>query len=74
MKCDKFCNYHCCTSDCPNIQYEECDAKWGDGIADDIGMERVKCKDCVYSDKHCGCDDCYFQGSKECPETGGEPR
>lgn len=66
-KCENFCNAHCCTSDCPHIQYDAADEMWGYGIADDMGLERVRCKDCLYADKRCTCKDCYFQGSNECP-------
>lgn len=72
MKCEQFCNYHCSTDDCPNIQYDAADQYWGFGIADDIGLERIKCRDCLYADKRCTCEDCYFMGSEECPETGKE--
>lgn len=71
MKCEHFCNGHCCTSDCPNIQCDMADDKWGFGIAEDMGLERIRCSDCVYYDKRCDCDDCYFNGSAECPENGG---
>lgn len=73
MKCENFCNWHCSTTDCPNIQCDEFEEYW-DVPAEDTGLERIKCKDCRYNDKHCGCDDCYFKSSKECPEyDGGEP-
>lgn len=68
MKCEHFCNGHCCTSDCPNIQCDMADEKWGFGIASDMGLERIRCSDCVYYDKRCDCDDCYFKGVKECPK------
>lgn len=71
MKCEHFCNYHCCTSDCPHIQCDACDEYWGNGIAEDIGLERIKCSECQYYDKRCTCEDCYFKGSEECPEYGG---
>ena len=71
MKCECFCNGHCSTSDCPNIQCDMADDKWGFGIASDMGLERIRCSDCVYADKRCTCDDCYFKGGKECPENGG---
>lgn len=68
MKCELFCNYHCSTTDCPNIHYDEVDEMWGAGIAEDIGYHRIKCKDCIHSDKRCTCEDCYFNGSEECPK------
>lgn len=70
MKCECFCNYHCSTNDCPNIQGDIATERYGDGIAEDMGLYRVECKDCIYSDKRCTCDDCYFKGSAECPKEG----
>ena len=70
-KCECFCNWHCCTSDCPSIQCDMFEERW-DLPASDGGYEHVDCKDCAYNDRHCTCDDCYFQGGKECPEYGGE--
>ena len=72
MECERFCNYHCCTDDCPNIQRDIADERWGCGIADDMGLPEVDCKDCAFQDKFCGCDDCYFNGGKDCPKNGGE--
>ncbi|MCQ2434693.1 MAG: hypothetical protein MJ062_05600 [Oscillospiraceae bacterium] len=73
MKCDKFCNYHC-SYDCPNFAVDAFEDKY-DLPASEIGLERIKCKDCQYFDKNCTCDDCYFQYSKDCPENekDGEP-
>jgi len=70
MKCERFCNYHCTTNDCPNIQSDIAVERYGDGIAEDMGFYRVKCKDCIYNDKRCTCDDCYFKGGEECLEGG----
>jgi hypothetical protein len=64
--CWAFTNYHSRLMDCPNIQYESCDEKWGCGIADDCGMKRIKCNDCHWNTFEC--KDCYFEGSSECPE------
>lgn len=66
-KCKHFCNYHCSTSDCPNIQCDMFEDRY-DLSSSEIGLERVNCKNCEYSDKNCDCDDCYFVGSKDCPE------
>lgn len=71
MKCEHFCNYHCCTNDCPHIQCDEFEQTW-DLPASEVGLERIKCKDCIYNDKHCDCNDCYFGGSKDCPKNGGK--
>lgn len=70
MKCECFCNGHCCTSDCPNIRCDEFE-EYYDIPASDSGYERVECKDCIYDDQHCDCDDCYFNGSEHCPKNGG---
>lgn len=70
MKCERFCNYHCSTDDCPDIQCDAADEMWGGGIAEDMGLCRIECRDCLYADKRCTCKDCYFMGSEECPETG----
>ena len=69
MKCDKFCNWHCSTMDCPNVQYSYVfnAMPYDPG---DVGMTRIKCKDCKYNNDHCTCDDCYFQDTKECPKKG----
>lgn len=65
-RCFAFTNYHCSLTDCPNIQYEACDEKWGCGIADDCGMKRIQCNECYWNTFEC--KDCYFEGSPECPE------
>ena len=70
MKCENFCNYHCCTSACPDIQCDEFE-EWYGIPASDSGLERIDCKDCIYNEKNCDCDDCYLQGSEYCPEFGG---
>ncbi len=46
--CDSFVSYHCGT-DCPNIQADIADEKFGDGIAADMGLERIKCRDCGWN-------------------------
>ena len=65
-KCDHFCNYHCSTFDCPNIQADAFEEKW-DLPAFEGGYQRVKCKKCQYYDKRCNCTDCYFYQSEDCP-------
>lgn len=62
---DCFCNYHCSTNDCPNIQYDMADDKWGYGIADDMGLERQSCKTCGYETYEC--KDCFDNGTDRCP-------
>lgn len=60
-----FVNAHC-AYDCPNFQIDIANERYGYGIADDMGLEKVSCKDCRY---HSGkCEDCLFEHSKECPE------
>lgn len=63
--CPYFCNYHCITRDCPNIQVDEIDEKYGFGIADDMGIKRTSCKKCEWNDKNCSCKDCYFSILKD---------
>ena len=65
-ECPSYANHHCIT-DCPNIQVDMCDDKWGYGVADDIGLHRVRCKDCDYV-RIIDCDACMFQGSILCPD------
>lgn len=72
MKCNQFCNYHC-SYDCPNFAVDEFEEKH-DLPASEIGLDRIKCKECYYNDKLCGCEDCLFEGSKDCPENGGKPK
>ena len=67
MKCENFCNAHC-SFHCPNADAEYFEDKYGIP-ASDGGYEHVECKDCVYADKRCTCDDFYFKGSAECPRT-----
>lgn len=67
-KCKHFCNYHCSTSDCPNIQCDMFEEKY-DLPSSEIGLERTACKYCQYNDKNFTCDDCLFKGSMYCPET-----
>lgn len=61
-----FVNAHCCTSDCPNMQRDEFDERYGFGIADDIDIKPQKCKSCMYNTGTCG--DCLFLNMPECPE------
>lgn len=72
--CEHFCNNHCCSNDCPNIQYEYVENKYGYGIADDIGLERISCKKCNYNVKNCTCEDCLFLGSNNCKNFIGVMR
>lgn len=68
MKCESFVNGHCCCFDCPNIRYDECQ-EWYGIPASDMGLERIDCKDCMYADESCSCDDCYLQKTHYCPKT-----
>lgn len=60
-----FVNSHC-SLDCPNAEYEMADDRYGFGIADDMGLEKVSCKQCRYNTGRC--EDCLLEHSKECPE------
>ena len=60
-----FVNYHC-SSDCPNAEYEMANDRYGFGIADDMGLEKISCKQCRYNTGRC--EDCLFIHSKDCPE------
>ena len=53
-----FFNAHCCTSDCPNIQFDIADQRYGYGIAEDMGLKRISCKECYYYT--CKCENCLF--------------
>lgn len=66
-KCKKFVNANC-SYNCPNAYLEKACDKWDlDPI--DLGMDYIKCKECIYYDKYCKCDDCYMMGDKEyCPK------
>lgn len=64
MDCEHFCNEHC-SFDCPNFEIDIFEERY-DLPASEIGLERVSCKDCQYSDKNCDCDDCYFRNSENC--------
>ena len=61
-----FTNYHCSNGECPNAERETADDRYGYGIADDMGLEEISCKQCRYNTGRC--DDCLFEHSKECPE------
>ncbi|MBQ9461008.1 MAG: hypothetical protein IJU51_03700 [Clostridia bacterium] len=67
MKKKCFVNPHC-IYDCPNFATDRINDKYGYGIADDMGLEEVKCKYCHYETGEC--EDCLFYGSKDCPEKG----
>lgn len=58
-----FVSVHC-SLDCPNFQIDMLDDRYGYGISDDIGLERISCKDCYYNSGKC--DDCIFVNTQEC--------
>lgn len=64
-----FANSHCISDDCPNIRFERCNDYWGEGIAEDCGMTKTKCKDCMYY-KLNKCEDCLFYKSDKCELKG----
>ena len=55
-----------CSYDCPNSQIDAANDRYGYGIADDMGIKKINCKDCHYNSGRC--EDCLFENSKECPE------
>ena len=59
----------CCTTRCPNIEYDTADERFGYGIADDIGLKRVTCSKCFLNSYQC--KDCYLENTEDCPEIGG---
>lgn len=66
MKSKKcFVNAHC-SYDCLNFQIDIANERYGYGIADDMGFEKVSCKDCCYNS--CECKNCLFEYSRDCPE------
>ena len=65
-RCPNYCSLNCTNGQCPNAQYEAADDRWGYGIADDMGLEKISCKKCGYNTGTC--DSCLWEGSKECPK------
>lgn len=66
-----FVNSHC-SYDCPNAKLEYACDRW-DLDPSDFGMEYIKCKECIYDDSNCTCNDCYMQGNKDyCPKEKGK--
>lgn len=61
-----FVNYHCSNGDCPNTEHEMADDRYGYGTADDMGLEKISCKQCRYNTGRC--EDCLFEHSKDCHE------
>ena len=62
-----FVNGHCCYS-CPNFDIQVVDERYGYGIAEDMGLEEVECKDCRYESGEC--KDCLLENSPDCPKYG----
>ena len=60
-----FVNAHC-SYNCPNFQIDIANERYGYGIADDMGFEKVSCKECRYNSGKC--EDCLFEHSDDCPE------
>ena len=68
MKCGQcfcFVNAHC-SYDCPNFQIDIVNDRFGYGIADDMGLEKISWRECCYDSGKC--DDCLFENSRDCPE------
>ena len=64
-----FVNAHC-SIDCPNFQFDIANERYGYGIAEDMGLERISCKECYYNTGEC--DDCLFFNGTECAECGAK--
>lgn len=64
-ECSNFCNANC-SYRCPNAVIEAYDERWGGPAAEDMGLEKVQCRDCHLNEIRC--DYCYFHGTKDCPE------
>ena len=64
-----FVNAHC-SIDCPNFQFDIANERYGYGIAEDMGLERISCKKCHYNTGKC--DDCLFFCDPECVEYGAK--
>lgn len=72
MKCEHFCNAHC-AFDCPNAAIEAWEDRFDLDAKRELGVDRIKCRDCEYHESRCTCEDCYFIDSAECPEKEAEP-
>lgn len=55
------CSYHC-----SNVDIEAYDYIYGYGAAEELGYEKIDCKDC--SSNSGKCEDCLFDGGEYCPE------
>ena len=64
-----FVNVHC-SIDCPNFQFDIANERYGYGIAEDMGIEKISCKKCFYNTGKC--DDCLFFNDPECAEYEGK--
>lgn len=62
-----FCADQCFNGECPNAQYEAADERWGYGIADDMGLGKIKCMQCIYNTGKC--EDCSFEDTEYCKQT-----
>ena len=60
-----FVNVHC-SIDCPNFQIDIANERYGYGIAEDMGFERIRCKDCYHNTGKC--EDCLFFNGSECAD------
>jgi len=60
-----FVNGHCCY-DCPNFEIQTVEERYGAGIADDMGLEEVECKNCYYNSGEC--KNCLLENSPDCPK------
>ncbi len=68
-RCSSFCASECVDGYCPNARYEAADAMYDNaGLAEDMGFERIKCKDCGFNTGTC--EECIFTKSQYCPKEG----
>ncbi len=63
-----FCHSCCVDGSCPNAQIESMDDKYGYGIAEDVGMKKIKCSECIYFSDDC--KDCIFEETDYCSQKG----
>lgn len=61
-----FTSCHCTCGDCPNAQYDAANNRYGFGIAEDMGLEKISCKECRYNTGKC--EDCLFFDGSECAD------
>ena len=53
-----------CSIHCPNTAMDAYDARYGAGLAEDLGYEKTKCGECRYNTGRC--TDCLFENTEIC--------